>query len=65
MIFIIKFQFLINIKILFLDYIILIILIKILKYILLNQSTINQITINNSNSYNYIIYCNSYKVINI
>lgn len=36
-----------------------------IKQILLNQTTINQISINNSNSYNYLIYCNSYKVIQL
>lgn len=36
-----------------------------IKNILLNQTTINQISLNNSNSYNYLIYCNSYKVIQL
>ena len=36
---------------------------KNIRQIILNQASVNQISINNSNSYNYIIYCNSYKTI--
>lgn len=36
-----------------------------IKQLILNQSSLNQISLNNSNSYNYIIYCNSYKVISL
>ena len=36
-----------------------------IKSIELSQATISKININNQNSYNYIVYCNSYKTIDL
>ena len=35
------------------------------KSIELSQATISKININNQNSYNYIVYCNSYKTVDL